>query len=247
MLSPKEREELVISRLGELLNEQGFGFAINKGSLSWKNDHVSVKIKPRGSKWSTADCSIRWLTMGVFSKALRASARAGAPFLKGSCGPFISLDRLVYWDIRHPDSCTGGTFELTDRHSCEQAAEQIALYFREFWDVHVSPWLNPERTIQYLSTRTKATRIARLFDPDSPKIGTVEFGVLIDELIASTWNDNHELLGKLLLATNRYDELRRLCWYCDAYADSNRPDAGRMARLDWLIRWLDEHDSDSIE
>ncbi len=241
MMTPKERDELIIAHLGMMLNEQGFSFRISKSGLSWKNEHISVKVKTRGNKWSTAECSLRWIAIRVYSTAFRAAMYAGAPILGNGRG---SPDLISDLDVRRPGGVGSIQVELTDHASCEAGAREVATHFRAFWDDHISVWLDPARSIEFLSSYDNLVRIDAIIGPDSPGLETPELEALIKNRVESTHMNNHSLLGEFLLATGRHDDLRRLAMYCSAYADSDQPGAERMHRLDWLIRWLDKYEVD---
>lgn len=237
MLTPKQRDEMFIAELGARLNEHGFWFKISKTRLSWKNKDVSLTVTTRGNKYSTAECSLRWVRVQIYSNHLKKLHQQGAPVdgLRMNGPPNIIFDR----DVTNPDESTSISLRFTERESIVQAAKQVAPCFSAFWEDTISNWIDHSKTIEFLSSSDSDKSTAALFQPDTPPTGSPELDQLIQKLIAKNTSAQTIILGELLLATNRHDDLRKLAQYGTAYAKSDRPRAQWATTHSNLIQWLD--------
>lgn len=145
MYTPKERVELLVSMLGERLNEHGHFFHISRTRLSWRNRDVSLTLSPRGSHYSTAECTSRWLGVRVESNVLRKIHKRGAPIKGGAySGPPHSL---FVDDVR--DDAIPIEVELTDWWSIEASAKLFADRFDRYWETRLVRWIDHARTIEF--------------------------------------------------------------------------------------------------
>lgn len=222
MYTPKERVELLISMLGEQLNEHGYFFKISKTRLSWKNKEVSVVITPRGSHYSDANVTTRWIRIRVESYAMRKLAKAGAPLL--GPGMFTPKEILADRDLCEPGAGRSIEVSLTDWWSIEDAAKHLASSFDAFWREDFSDWLSLETAITHLSTNPSqgvlktlmlgankpVPGLTVLYAPDAPPPGSQALHDLIREhkLDQQDWQLQH--IAELLLASGRDEDFWRI-------------------------------------
>ena len=201
MLTPKERDELLIARLGSILNTEGFGFRIGKTGLSWKNEHVSLRVQTRSNRYSTAECSIRWISIPILSSILREAESTGAPIFGSYCGP---PHQLYKGEVRRPGEACSIQLELTDHTSIEASAREVADHFRAYWNDELTRWLEPSRTIDYLCGAANSKTIRVLLGPSAPNLGSFELDEVIERLVANNREARHDRL-----ATTQHQTLLR--------------------------------------
>lgn len=237
MYTPKERHDLLISMLGEQLNEHGHFFNIAKTRLSWRNQDVAIILTPRGSHYSTAECTSRWLRVEIESHSLRKLHKAGAPIRGGASSrhPHTIFDD----DLRTADH---GSIEvhLTDWWSIEEAAKQLATQFDAHWERCLKYWVDHQLTIEKLSVDNVTNAdISNLFAHDAPPPGSEELRSLIAQLKPAQCNYRLALLAELLLATNRICDFHRLYEYSKLAAEAGKPRVRKEhERLTEIAEWL---------
>lgn len=241
MYTPKERVELLVSMLGERLNEHGHFFRISRTRLSWRNRDVSLTLSPRGSHYSTAECTSRWLGVRVESNALRKIHKRGAPIKGGAYSG--SPHSLFVDDVR--DDAIPIEVELTDWWSIEESAKLLADRFDRYWETRLVHWIDHARTIEYLSLDWKSrVSLSALLMPQAPRVGTDELDALIHGLSPDRCTHWFGLLGELLLASGRDDDLRRVSRLCEiAVAAGNKSAKRDSAHLAGLLSWRESIDS----
>lgn len=242
MYTPKERVELLIAMLGEQLNEHGHFFKISKTRLSWRNKDVAMIVAPRGCHYSTAECTTRWLRIRIESHALRKLRNCGAPIRDNiSSG---TPQEIFEDDLRNGHSLV--EVELRDWWSIEEAAKRLAAQFDRNWESQFRPWINIEQTIEFLSyDRENRICLTPLLTPHAPPAGSPELEAMIHRLSPPQAKVHWSLLGELLLAAARIDDLRRLEHFCRAASESGN---GRATRehpyLIKLIHWSESTTKD---
>ncbi|MBO6740220.1 MAG: hypothetical protein JJ916_10200 [Phycisphaerales bacterium] len=249
MYTPKERCQLLLSMLGEQLNEHGHFFKISKTRLYWKNKDVSVFVFPRGSHYSEAEITKRWLSIRIDSYAMRKLARAGAPVSGGTISR--GAETLYEGDLRTPDSPGSVEVTLTDWWSIEEAAKYLAPHFDDFWHNELAAWLSLDSAITELSTNARQDFLSAillgstppeqgltvLWAPGAPAAGSSELRELIHEhkLDEKEWRLN--LIGELLLASNRDDDFWRLVEFGSMCKDRSKHKSGQYRGLMALADW----------
>jgi len=218
MYTPKERVELLINMLVEQLNEHGHFFKISKSRLSWRNKDVAIILTPRGSHYSTAERTSRWLRVQVDSHAIGKLHRAGAP-VRG-CSTTLRPQTIYDDDLRTGPSPT--QVELTDWWSIEAAAKLLASQFDQYWSNYLKNWISHEHTIEFLS-RDEASEVdlAFLYGPSAPSPGSDELRTLIMTHNPTRCQHRFALLGELLLATGKREDVLRLHEFSTIAAESN--------------------------
>ncbi len=249
MYTPKERCELLLSLLGEQLNEHGHFFKISKTRLSWKNKDVSVLVFPRGSHYSEAEITKRWLNVRIDSYAMRKLAKAGAPISGGTFNR--GAETLCERDLCTPGSSSAIEVTLTDWWSIEEAAKYLAPHFDDFWHNDLAPWLSLDSAITELSTNANqgfhsamrlgsaspVTGLAVLYAPDAPAADSPCLHELIREhkLDEMEWRLN--LIGELLLASNRDDDFWRIVEFGSICKERSKYMSGQSRGLMALADW----------
>lgn len=248
-LSTRERDHLLLSDFYDLLDPTCYQFKLSKTRLSWKNQYTWVTVSTRGSRYSTAACSLRWVRVRIDSLALRGLYSLGAP-VRGfamSGKPYELRDM----DLRDPpEACGSLQVELTDRASCREGAQRIASALDTFWQRDVLPWTqSPSEVITRLSVsrhpdavRYPDRRISLdpLFGPDAPAIHSRELEELVIFMAAQTRWNQHRLLAELLLACGRIDDFNRLYRYVAVVKELSERDRS-MPAFDDFHRWSCEN------
>lgn len=218
MYTPKERCEFLISMLGEQLNEHGHFFNIGKTRLSWRNQDVAMILTTRGTHYSTAECTSRWLRVEIQSHALRRLHKAGAP-IYGAMGR--RSPQIIFQDDLRTADGQAIEVDLTDWWSIEDAAKQLASQFDACWERLLRYWVDHQLTISTLSVdNVMRVDLSILFGPDAPPADSDELRSLIAQLEPARCSHQFELLGKLLVATDRISDLHRLCAFANLATES---------------------------
>ena len=232
MLKPKERDAIFHDHLGILLNAHGFGFKVSKKKLSWRSSETLVEVYARGSRYSTADLSIRWVGLRIASHAINSLVRKGV------------VDS-IYQELKSHDVCdllqgTHATIvlNLTDRDSCIEGAESVAEQFPLFWSKLVEPYTTCDALID---VRVKQCGLETLFaftnaDEDNASIHEHILHLVEKPGVPAMVNQLAILLG----SQQRYGELRLLSKYIKAYQDSEHKNRKYMGRFRKTQAWLDE-------